>query len=64
MTASIIPTDRFSLASLNMLSLRDGVLRIWEEQVRDMLPRTEKLSEPVLIDTMPVLYERMSNGPP
>jgi signal transduction histidine kinase len=58
-TASLIPTDRFSLASLNMLSLRDDVVRVWEEQVRDRLPRTEKLSEPVLIDTMPVLYERM-----
>jgi signal transduction histidine kinase len=58
-TASLIPTDRFSLASLNMLSLREAVLRVWEEQVRDALPRTEKLSEPVLIDTMPVLYERM-----
>jgi signal transduction histidine kinase len=58
-TPSLIPTDRFSLASLNMLSLRDAVLRVWEEQVRATLPRTEKLSEPVLIDTMPVLYERM-----
>jgi signal transduction histidine kinase len=58
-TPSLIPTDRFSLASLNMLALRDAVLRVWEEQVRDTLPRTEKLSEPVLIDTMPVLYERM-----
>lgn len=59
MTASLIPTDRFSLASLNMLSLRDAVLRVWEEQVRDTLPRGGKLSEPVLMDTMPVLYERM-----
>jgi len=58
-TASLIPTDRFSLASLNMLSLRDTVLRVWKEQVRDTLPRAGKLSEPVLIDTMPVLYERM-----
>jgi len=59
-TASLIPTDRFSLASLNMLALRDPVLRVWEEQVRTTLPHAGKLSEPVLMDTMPVLYERMS----
>lgn len=59
MTASLIPTDRFSLGSLRMLSLRDTVLRVWEEQLRGTLARTGTLSHPVLIDTMPVLYERM-----
>jgi hypothetical protein len=42
-----------------MLSLRDAVLRVWEDQLRDTVPRTGKLSHPVLIDTMPVLYERL-----
>jgi len=42
-----------------MLSLRGAVLRVWEEQLRELLPRTGALSHPVLIDTMPVLYERM-----
>ncbi|MGJ7918625.1 sensor histidine kinase [Massilia sp. LXY-6] len=59
MAASLIPTDRFSIASLRMLSLRDAVLRVWEEQLCQVLPRTGKLSHPVLIDTMPVLYECM-----
>ena len=59
MTPSLIPTDRFSIPSLRMLSLRDAVLRLWEEKLREVLPRTGKLSHPVLIDTMPVLYERM-----
>lgn len=59
MTASLIPTDRFSLSSHRMLALRDTVLRAWEELLHDTLPRTENLSHPVLIDTMPVLYERM-----
>ena len=59
MTASLIPTDHFSLGSLRMLSLREAVLRVWEEQLRELLPRTGALSHPVLIDTMPVLYERM-----
>jgi signal transduction histidine kinase len=56
---SLIPTERFSFNSHRMLSLRDAVLRVWEEQLRDTLPRTGQLSHPVLIDTMPVLYERM-----
>jgi len=58
-TVSLIPTERFSFNSHRMLSLRDAVLRLWEEQVRETLPRTGKLSHPVLIDTMPLLYERM-----
>jgi signal transduction histidine kinase len=58
-TVSLIPTERFSFNSHRMLSLRDAVLRLWEEQVRQTLPRTGKLSHPVLIDTMPLLYERM-----
>jgi hypothetical protein len=57
--ASLIPTERFSFNSHRMLSLRDAVLRVWEEQLRETLPRAGKLSQPVLIDTMPVLYERM-----
>ena len=59
MTASLIPAERFSVNSHRMLSLRDEVLRVWEEQVRDTVPRAGKLSHPVLIDTMPVLYERL-----
>jgi signal transduction histidine kinase len=42
-----------------MLALRDPVLRVWEDQLRDTLARTVKLSTPVLVNTMPVLYERM-----
>lgn len=42
-----------------MLALRDHVLHVWAEQVRTSLPRAENVSDPVLTDTMPVLYERM-----
>jgi signal transduction histidine kinase len=42
-----------------MLSLREAVLRVWEEQLRNTLPRSSTVSHPVLIDTMPVLYERL-----
>jgi signal transduction histidine kinase len=43
-----------------MLDLRDTVLRVWSDQVRAQVAPTEGVSEPVLIDTMPVLYERMT----
>jgi signal transduction histidine kinase len=59
-TASLIPTEHLSFNSHRMLSLREAVLRLWEEQLRETLPRTVALSHPVLIDTMPVLYERLS----
>jgi signal transduction histidine kinase len=58
-TPSLIPIDRFSIHSLRMLSLRDAVLQVWEEKLHEVLPRTDKLSHPVLIDTVPVLYERL-----
>jgi signal transduction histidine kinase len=58
-TASLIPTERFSAASHRMLALRDPVLRLWEDQLRDTLARSVKLSTPVLVNTMPVLYERL-----
>jgi signal transduction histidine kinase len=58
-TASLIPTDRFSFNSHRMLALRDAILSVWEDQLRGTLPRVDKLSQPVLVDTMPVLYERM-----
>jgi signal transduction histidine kinase len=58
-TASLIPTEHFSFNSHRMLSLREAVLRVWEDQLRDTVPHTVALSHPVLIDTMPVLYERL-----
>jgi signal transduction histidine kinase len=42
-----------------MLDLRETVLHSWERQVRATLASARKLSHPVLIDTMPVLYERL-----
>jgi signal transduction histidine kinase len=58
-TASLIPVERFSFNSHRMLSLRDAVLRVWEDRLRETQPRVGMLSHPVLIDTMPVLYERL-----
>jgi len=55
----LIPTDHFSVTSYRMLALRETVLHSWESQVRAKLASARKLSQPVLIDTMPVLYERL-----
>jgi signal transduction histidine kinase len=58
---SLTPTERFSINSHAMLALRDMVLGVWEAQLRARLSPTKGLSRPVLIDTMPVLYERLSS---
>jgi signal transduction histidine kinase len=57
--APLIPTDDFSACSFRMLALRETVLHAWERHVRSGLASARKLSRPVLIDTMPVLYERL-----
>ena len=59
MTQHLIPTDKFTASSHRMLDLRETVLHSWERQVRATLASAGKLSHPVLIDTMPVLYERL-----
>jgi signal transduction histidine kinase len=58
---SLTPTDQFSINSHAMLALRDLVLSVWEDQLRTKLPHARGLSHPLLIDTMPVLYERLSS---
>lgn len=60
MAVPLVPTHELSFNSHRMLDLRDTVLRVWSDQVRTQVAPTEGVSEPVLIDTMPVLYERMA----
>jgi len=55
----LIPTNDFSVSSYRMLALRETVLQSWESHVRASLASASKLSHPVLMDTMPVLYERL-----
>jgi signal transduction histidine kinase len=55
----LIPTNDFSACSYRMLALRETVLHSWENHVRANLASAKELSHPVLIDTMPVLYERL-----
>jgi signal transduction histidine kinase len=56
----LTPSGDVSVNSHRMLDLRDAVLRVWADQVRAQVARAESVSEPVLIDTMPVLYEHMA----
>lgn len=60
MVVSLTPTGDFSFNSHRMLDLRDEVIRVWIDEVRHQVPRAESVSGPVLIDTMPLLYERMA----
>jgi signal transduction histidine kinase len=55
-----IPTTELSEASLKMLSLRDVVMKLWEERLHEAMPQTKHISSSVLINTMPLLYEQMS----
>jgi len=59
---SLLPTDKFSVSSYRMLALRETVLQSWEAQARAQLASASKLSHPVLMDTMPVLYERLCSA--
>ena len=60
MAVPLTPIGDFSFNSHRMLALRDEVLRVWADQVRAQVARAEGISQPVLIDTMPLLYERMA----
>ena len=60
MVVSLTPSGDFSFCSHRMLGLRDEVIRVWIDEVRHRVPRAEGVSGPVLIDTMPILYERMA----
>jgi signal transduction histidine kinase len=56
---AIIPTAELSDSSAQMLSLRDTVLKSWEDRMRDSLPQARPMATLVLVDTMPLLYEQM-----
>lgn len=60
MAVPLTPIGDFSFNSHRMLDLRDDVLRVWADQVRAQLAGAEGISQPVLVDTMPLLYERMA----
>lgn len=45
-----------------MLSLRDHVFALWEQQVRQRLQQARSLQHPILIDTLPVFYDNIAQS--
>lgn len=54
-----VPIADLSHSSAQMLSLRDVVLKGWEQRMRDSLPQARHIGSSVLVNLMPVLYEQM-----
>tara|TARA_R110001599_G_scaffold171353_1_gene362173 strand:+ start:168804 stop:169970 length:1167 start_codon:yes stop_codon:yes gene_type:complete len=51
-----------SPTSLKMLELRDLVLSEWEKRMRATISKAAVLSEPILINTMPVVYANIAEA--
>lgn len=51
-----------SPTSLKMLELRDLVLSEWEKRMRATIVKAAVLSEPILINTMPVVYANIAES--
>lgn len=52
-------SDRLSPNARKMLTLRDEVLSEWGKRLRETVQEAEHLSHPVLINTLPVLYQHI-----
>lgn len=54
--------DRLSPTARRMLALRDEVLAEWVKRVRQTLKEAEHLPNPILIDTVPSLYDNLAQA--
>jgi len=54
--------DNLSTISRRMLELREVVLAEWEKSVRASVKEAASLSHPVLIDTLPALYDNIAEA--
>lgn len=59
MSNPALSTADFSPQSHAMLALKDAVISDWEGAVRAANPAASTLDRPVLINTMPLMYERL-----
>lgn len=55
-------TAGLSRTSCRMLELRDTVFAEWEARVRISLDKAKDLSHPILIDTLPALYDNIAQS--
>ena len=51
-----------SLISIGMLELRNAVLTKWEKRMRATIAKAAVLAEPILINTMPVVYGNLAEA--
>lgn len=51
-----------SPTSLRMLELRDAVLSEWEKRLRATISKAAVLDEPILVNTMPVVYANIAEA--
>ena len=52
--------DKLSSTAKRMLELRDDVFLEWVKRLRQTVKEAEKLPQPILIDTLPVLYGNLA----
>jgi len=45
-----------------MLALRDTVFTVWEERVRERIAQARTVQRPILVDTLPVLYDNIAQS--
>ncbi|HET7061952.1 MAG TPA: HAMP domain-containing sensor histidine kinase [Nitrosospira sp.] len=57
-----IDPERLSPAARRMLELRDEVFAEWIKRVRQTVKEAEQLSQPILINTFPSLYENLAEA--
>ena len=54
--------DKLSPTARRMLELRDEVFLEWVKRLRQTVKEAEKLPQPILIDTLPVLYGNLAEA--
>ncbi len=57
-----IGTDKLSPTARRMIALRNEVLLEWGKRVRQTVKEAESLPEPILIDTVPSLYDNLAEA--
>ncbi|MFC7298303.1 sensor histidine kinase [Herminiimonas aquatilis] len=60
--AKNITSAELSATSLRMLELRDAVLNEWQARMRATISKAAGLSQPILVNTMPVVYANLAEA--
>lgn len=60
--AKNITSAELSATSVRMLELRDAVLNEWQQRMRATISKAAVLSQPILVNTMPVVYANLAEA--